>query len=388
MTLYEHKSRIKSPTLKSYPKVTVIVPAFNEEATIEKTLDSLLALNYPKEKLEIIVVDDGSTDRTFDIAKQYAAQGVRAFTKENGGKGLALNFALEKATGEFVGALDADSYVDKEALRRILGFFEDANVMAVTPSMKVWKPKTILQKIQTMEFLIGIFLRKVFAFLNSVHVTPGPFTIYRKSFFDKYGGYDHTTITEDIEVALRMQSLNFIVENSVDAYVYTKGPRTFKALFTQRIRWYRGFMDNVVRYKHLFSKKYGQLGAFILPISFISVGMVVFSLCYVLGKSLVQLVKYWINLSNINYDFAHLFHFNFDLFNLNLGPTAFLGAIAFVAGIFMILTAKKLSEETTHLKVSYFWYLLFYWLLFGSWWMVAIYYKATNKKIRWAGRWM
>lgn len=388
MTLYENKSKLKAPPVKDYPKVTIIVPAFNEENTIAMTLDSLLALDYPKEKLELIVVNDGSTDNTLEVANSYKTKGVRVLTKENGGKGLALNFALKKAKGDFVGALDADSFVDKMALKRMLGFFENPKVMAVTPSLKVWKPKTLLQKIQMMEFLIGIFLRKVFAFLNSIHVTPGPFTIYRKEFFDKTGGYDHTTITEDIEVALRIQGMNLIIENSVDSFVYTKGPKTFKALFNQRIRWYRGFMDNVVKYKHLFSRKYGLLGVFILPISFISVFMVLFSLFYVLIKYVLQITKFIINLNNINYDFMHLFQFNFDWFNVNLGPTAFLGAIAFAAGIFMILTAKRISEEKSHIKVSYIWYLIFYWLLFGSWWFVAIYYKLTGKKIRWAGRWM
>lgn len=386
LTLFENRSKINSPVPCMFPKVTIIVPAFNEEDTIEKTLDSLLDLDYPKKQLEIIVVDDGSTDYTYNIATAYEHKGVRVLRKENGGKGLALNFALTKATGELVGALDADSYVDSQALKNTVGHFTNPNVMAVTPSLKVWKPKGILQKIQMIEFLIGIFLRKVFAFLNSLHVTPGPFTIYRKCFFDKYGGYDHTTITEDIEVALRIQSLNLLIENSVDSYVYTKGPGTFKALFTQRIRWYRGFMDNVVRYRHLFSRKYGLLGVFILPVSFISVFMVIFSLFYVLISQSINLIRLLINLNHVNYEI--FFHFNPDWFGLNLGPTAVLGAIAFVAGIMMILTAKKISDENTSLKVSYLWYLVFYWFLFGSWWLVAIYYKATNKKIRWAGRLM
>ncbi|MEA3430721.1 MAG: glycosyltransferase [Nanoarchaeota archaeon] len=388
ITLFENKSKIKSPELENYPKVTIIVPAYNEEETIALTLNSLLELDYPKHKLEILVVNDGSTDKTEVVAKTFSDKGVKVFSKKNGGKGLALNFALKHATGDFVGALDADSFVDKYALKRILGHFDNPNVMAVTPSLKVWRPKTLLQKIQMMEFLIGIFLRKVFAFLHSLHVTPGPFTIYRKSYFDETGGYDHTTITEDIEIALRIQSMNLIIENSVDAYVYTKGPPTFKALFIQRIRWYRGFLDNVVKYKYLFSKKYGLLGLFILPISFISVFMVLFSVFYVIVKYIVQLTKFMINMNNINYDWMSLFQFNFDWFNINLGPTAFLGVIAFFAGICMILSAKSMSQEKTSLKMSYIWYLIFYWVLFGSWWFAALYYKIIGKKIKWAGRWM
>lgn len=388
MTFYDNSSKLKSPEPERFPTVSVIVPAYNEEKTIAKTLDSLLGLDYPKDKLSIFVIDDGSTDTTYSIAKTYESKGVKVFTKKNEGKGLALNFALKHVTSEFVGALDADSYVDPPALKRIVGFFANPKVMAVTPSMKVWKPSTVLQKIQMIEFLIGIFLRKVFAFLDSIHVTPGPFTIYRKSFFDTYGSYDHSTITEDIEIALRIQSLHFIIENSVDAYVYTKCISKFLPLFKQRIRWYRGFLDNVFRYRHLFSTKYGIMGVFILPASLISVFFVIVSLFYVSYKYTTGFISDLINFYNIGFDWRYYFKFNYDWFTMNFGATVILGAISFIAAIYMINYAKKISDEHASVKFSYVLYLVVYWALFGSWWIVAAYYKATGKKIKWAGRMM
>ncbi|MBW3014958.1 glycosyltransferase family 2 protein [Candidatus Woesearchaeota archaeon] len=388
VTLYENRNNLKSEELKQFPKVSIVVPAYNEQDTIAKTLDSLLELDYPKDKVEIVVLDDGSTDDTYKIAKEYKKKGVIVFTKENGGKGLALNFALTKVTGEFFGALDADSYVDSQALKRIMPFFKDPNVMGVTPSLKIWKPQSFLQHIQRVEFLVGIFLRKVFGFLRCIHVAPGPFTIYRKEFFDKYGNYDHTTITEDIEIALRTQSLHYNIENSVDAYVYTKGPNKFFPLFRQRIRWYRGFLDNLLRYKQLFSSKYGELGLFILPASVISVFFVIITLFYTAYKLSDDLINRYLLYSSIGFDWSHIFDWNFDWFLVNLGPIAFLSIISLIGAVSMIAIAKKISEEKPNVKFSYLMYFFFYWILFGSWWFVAIYYKVTGKKIRWAGRLM
>ena len=121
------------------------------EKTIAKTVKSLLNLDYPKDKLELMVIDDGSTDKTYEKARQFAKAGVKVFTKKNAGKAAALNFALKKSTGDFFGALDADSFVNSNALKKMIGHFKDPKIMAVTPSLKVYNPKTILQKIQYIE---------------------------------------------------------------------------------------------------------------------------------------------------------------------------------------------------------------------------------------------
>ncbi len=144
LAFFENRDALKNPALKHFPKVTVAIPAYNEEKTIAATIDSVLALDYPKEKLEIIVVDDGSTDNTLQIIKQYGGKGVKIFHKENGGKGSALNFALAKANGEFFTCLDADSFVDPDCLKKMLGYFENKQVMAVTPSLKIWNPRGTL----------------------------------------------------------------------------------------------------------------------------------------------------------------------------------------------------------------------------------------------------
>lgn len=385
---YDDVYKVKTNPLKYY-SVTVIVPCFNEEKTVLKTLKSLSKLNYPKDKLHIMVVDDGSTDKTYEISKKYADSKECKFQlsvlkKKNGGKYTALNYGLERCKTEIVGALDADSFVTEDALKNMISSFDEELVMAVTPSMRIHDPKSFLQRIQAVEYLMGLFLRKVFSLLSGEHVTPGPFTMIRKEFFDKHGNYRKAHHTEDIEVALRIQSLGYKIDHARNAPVYTTGPSEFDVLFKQRVRWYYGFIENVLDYKHLFDKKYGLLGTFILPVAFLSVFMVLIS-------STIALTRF---ISQIKDGVQHLIITNFDIFNLlkmpkidvfyfNIDAVVLLSLLSLFIGFLMVLFAKKVSEEKLHIKFSYFLFLGFYWILFTLWWGVSIFYKLIGKKTKW-----
>jgi len=381
ITLYENRKKFDTPKYKLFPFVSVIVPAYNEEKTLAKTIKSLKGLNYPKKKLQIIVIDDGSTDRTYNIAKSF--KGIEVYRKKNGGKSTALNLGLKKARGVLVGALDADSFVDKEALRRLLGYFNDKNIMAVTPSLHVYKPKSFLQKIQKIEYLISIFLRKIFSFLGSIHVTPGPFTIYRKEFFDRYGGYDENNLTEDIEVALRIQSKGYEIENSHNATVFTVSPYHFKPLLNQRLRWYLGFIENVYNYKFLFSPKFGNLGLIILPTAFISAFLVILMMFYTFFTITKDIIKTFLNYYNIRFDFLKIIDFKLDIFYLNVENYALLTLITLFIGIIILIVAKNIAGEKQKIYYPYILYMLFYWFLFGFWWFCALCLKMFNKRIYW-----
>lgn len=387
LTLLEYRKELKKDTkLKKYPTVTVIIPAYNEEKTLTGTVESVLKLDYPKDKLKIIIVDDGSTDKTAKIGKEYAKQpNITFYTKPNGGKHTALNLALTKCETDYVGSLDADSFVDKYALKRIMAYFEDdEEIMAVTPAMKIHNPQTILQHIQRMEFLIGILLRKVFSFLESIHVTPGPFTIYKKEFFEKYGYYRKAHQTEDIEIALRIQAKNFRIENSVDAFVYTHGPKKFTPLKKQRLRWYTGFLSNVMDYKELFNKKHGTLGLFVLPMSLISVGMVITLGIYAVYKLLENTYRTINNYIAINFDIFNLKWFQFEFFYISAKLVAILGFLGITLSILLIIITKYLSTEKKSIIKSYMYFFLFYWILFGYWWAISVISKIRNKKITWS----
>jgi len=250
----------EEPQASIFPKISVLIPAYNEEDTIEETIRSVLDLDYPD--FEVIVIDDGSTDGTGDKARKFP---VKLLQQKNSGKAEALNNGIRQASGELIATLDADCWVDPSAARHMIGFFSDKKVMAVTPTMKVWEPKTTLEKMQKAEYTYSNLMSKIFALLDSLTVTPGPFTIYRSSVFKELGGFNGKALTEDNEMALRMQSANYLIRSSKKAIVYTAVPTSLGALFRQRKRWYAGYWENMKNYSHLFAPRYGELGAFVLP---------------------------------------------------------------------------------------------------------------------------
>ncbi|MDB5264455.1 MAG: glycosyltransferase family 2 protein, partial [Parcubacteria group bacterium] len=154
----ERRDRLAS---SATPKIGIIVPCWNEETTIGGTVRSLLALDYPKDKLRIILVDDGSTDNTRIVMDSYEGNSqITIIHKENGGKHTAVNRGIEEATDcEFVGCLDADSFVAEDALREIVSCFDDPKVAAATPAMSVFEPKSMLERMQNAEYIFGIVLR-------------------------------------------------------------------------------------------------------------------------------------------------------------------------------------------------------------------------------------
>ena len=273
------KGKDKGRMPGKFPSVTIVVPAWNEGQTITGTVESLLALDYPKNRLDIFIVDDGSTDDTLLYAKKFETNPqIRIFSKPNGGKFTALNLGIKECKSDLIGCLDADSFVDKDALKEIIPYFDNPEVMAVTPSVQIHKPSNILQKLQATEYMIGEFTRKVFSRLNGLYVTPGPFSIYRHKIFEVIGEFVHGYQTEDMEMAMRLQANSMKIENSHTAYVYTVSPATPRALYKQRVRWVSGFLKNAFfEYRFMFlSRKYGNLGFLVLPFAFVSIFIALF----------------------------------------------------------------------------------------------------------------
>lgn len=386
LSFFQNTHQLSSPVFRRLPSVTVAVPAFNEQRTIAATLKSLLELDYPTEKLRIVVIDDGSTDGTKAIAEKFAqhAPHLSLIVKQkNTGKAASLNQVLADCRTELFGALDADSFVEPASLKKMVGFFCDPQIMAVTPSLKIYQPATFWQKIQSIEYLIGVYLRKVFSYFGSIHVTPGPFTIFRTAFFRQHGLYDEHNLTEDIEVALRIQSKQYRIQNTIDATVWTVGPRSFRALIHQRRRWYVGFINNVLRYKHLFGKTHGNLGLFILPGAFISIGLAILLFGYVGFKALDHLITFFQNLYAINFDILPWLRFHFDPFFITLDSLTALALIALCSGVFVVWLAKKHSGDSGSISSKYVLYLVVYWVVFAVWWCIAFQAKAFRKRIVW-----
>jgi len=250
----------------------------------------------------------------------------------------------------------------------------------------VQNPKTFLQRIQHIEYLTGVFLRKVFDYLDCIHVTPGPLTIYKKSFFDKYGGYDPHNLTEDMEVALRIQANNLRIKNVIDANVYTSSPKTFFVLMRQRIRWYLGFIENLYHYRTLFSLKFGMLAVFILPMAITSIVLAVLFSSYALYRLFFQLLNYGFTINAINFDFITAM--KSSTFNWTAYVPGFMSLLAILMvtiSFAMIYFAKKYSHDTSKIHVFYLAYLIFYICLFSFWWVATVCYKLFARELRWGG---
>jgi len=370
--------------VKKYPTVTIIVPCWNEQNTVGKTIHSLLDLDYPKNKFKIMIVDDGSTDKTWENVQKFKSNPqIVLHSKENGGKYTALNYGLSKLDTELVGCLDADSYVHKDALKNIVTYFQNKKIMAVAPSIKLWQPKGPLQLLQRIEYGFVIFTRKMFQYMQAVYITPGPFSIFRKEVFDKLGGYKHAHNTEDIEIALRMQKHGYKIAHAHKAYVYTVPPNTLPKLLKQRIRWSYGFIKNAGDHKDMFfNKQYGNLGILILPMASISIVSVLFITSLTAINLITVLVNKLIKIRTVGLSWPWQ-NISFDWFYINTELVSLVGLVAVSGTIAMILISRKMSEKKVRVGMDLIYFLTLYMFIAPLWIGKAVYNAMFGIKAKW-----
>jgi cellulose synthase/poly-beta-1,6-N-acetylglucosamine synthase-like glycosyltransferase len=389
LTFIERRKEIKYRVGKDihlieYPSVTVIVPCWNEEKTIGGTIESLLKLDYPSDKIKIILVDDGSTDSTWSVMQSFAGNAqITAYQKENGGKHTAMNLGLEKTTTPFVGCLDADSFADPQALKRIMTYFENKEVMAVSPAIVVTNPKNIIQRIQKIEYYWGIYIKKMLGLNNAIHVAPGPFSIFRTEVFQKIGNFRSAHNTEDMEIAFRMQANLMKIEHANDAFVYTVTPDTVKKLYKQRLRWIYGFIQNTIDYrKYIFKKKFGNFALFTLPSGVASVISVVFIFFYSIYNIVSFAVEKIIKVSTVGFSWHLPTHF-FDSFYINTQAINFISIALYGTIIFAMIIGSHMAEGKPKFSLTYVWFFLIYSVIAPFWLMKALYNTVFAKKTSW-----
>lgn len=259
------------------PSVSVLIPAWNEEVGVVKTLESVINTQYPE--LEVIVINDGSTDQTDTVIKQFmdenpelvAEAKVRYIYKENGGKAQALNTGLEAARNEIIVTIDADSVMDEEAIMRIVQPFGDPEVAAVAGNVTIGNKKQSIGFIQQLEYLYGFYFKRADSVFSSVYIVGGAAASYRAETIREAGGFDGEIITEDIELSTRLLNLGHKVRYVPDAITYTEGPADFSGLCRQRLRWKYGRLLTFYKHRNLFfsfdRKHKFYLSFILLPIS-------------------------------------------------------------------------------------------------------------------------
>ncbi len=378
--------RTEKIELPDYPGVTITIPAYNESHNIEKTVKSLLELDYPMDKLFINIVDDGSTDDTWQIMQQYKdVPNIKLFTKENGGKFSANNLGLENSHTPFVGCLDSDSMVHPQSLKRIMTYFFSPDVMAVAPTIVTHEPKTIVQRAQAVEYDFSIFVKKMLAFVDAIHVTPGPFSIFRKAVFDKIGPYRHAYMTEDQEIALRMKQNHMKIEHAPDAYVYTIAPPTVGGLYRQRIRWLYGFFKNVFDYRHLlFRRQYGNIGFITLPSGIVSALSVVFLFLFTIYNIVNYLYVKYLSVSATGQVFK-MPSAGFDWFYVPTNAILFLTILVYLAVFNSLFIGQKIKQGKIKLSINIILFFFIYSIVAPFWLMKALYNAIRSYEASWTG---
>lgn len=364
------------------PTVAIVVPCFNEQQSLPATIHSLLALDYPKELLSILVIDDGSTDNTRAVAEGFAGDSrVRVFHKENGGKHTAMNFALAHTDAALIGCLDADSVVAPDALMHIAPLFTNARIAAVTPGILVKRPTTMLQHMQNVEYRLSLFNRFILAALGSAFITPGPFSIFRARIVRELGGWRYAHSTEDMEMALRIQEAGYLIANAPRARVHTATPATLPLLYRQRVRWTYGWLRNAVDYRHMFGNlRYGNLGVIILPLAIVSIftGIYFFvRILYSLGGMLyAEYVKY-------TYTGFHIGAPSFDPFFINTSAMLFLVWMCVALIVALICIGSFIGTGSRRPPYSTPLFVIFYSILVPLWLSTAVFRAIFKTGVRW-----
>lgn len=268
-------------TKRSYrgyrPLVSIVIPAWNEEVGVLKTIKSVMASSY--QHLEIILIDDGSTDSTrrrvlrykqrFDRNDKY----IRLISQDNNGKASALNTGIAVATGELIITLDADSYLTRDSVQELVRVMANEDYAAAIGEIVVGNTKSILGQMQHYEYLVCFHLKRAQHIFNSAYIFPGALTAFRASVLKDTGSFESYSSTEDLDISMRIKAKGYQVAYVDRAMCITEGATSLRGLLNQRIRWRHGFIACALkRREFVWSTQKGRYLSFVdFPLAIIGI---------------------------------------------------------------------------------------------------------------------
>jgi cellulose synthase/poly-beta-1,6-N-acetylglucosamine synthase-like glycosyltransferase len=246
------------PSKNYFPFVSIIVPVFNEARVIRDSIASLLKLNYSN--YEIVIVNDGSTDSTKEVAESLVGYRkgklsdikVSLINQPNGGKSRALNTGIKHSKAEIILCMDGDSQLAPESVRLAVRHFEDPGIGAVAGNVKVLNRNKFLTDLQALEYIEGLNMaRSAQSYIRLVNIIPGPIGIFRKKAIVESGYYSNDTFAEDADLTLKILANGWKIYYEPASISYTEAPASLQQLLKQRYRWTRGIIQSIRKHKHL-----------------------------------------------------------------------------------------------------------------------------------------
>lgn len=353
--LSNRKEMFDHPSGKPEP-VSIIIPCYNEGRTIGRVIESIFQMDYPKDMIEIIIVDDFSQDNSVEMirpyTKKYKNVKLIALPENSGGPAKPTNTGIKAAKYDYILAMDSDSFPKKDALKKMIGYLqEDKEIGGVTCSILVNKPNTFAQRIQHIEYIVIAFARKLLDFIDAVYVTPGPFALYRKEVLFEIGLFEEGNLTQDIEIVWRMMAHGYKARMVLPARVYVDSPRRFKAWWNQRVRWNVGGTQTLWKYRK-WSLRNNMLGLFVIPFFTMSMFLGILGLGLFIYLGIKRLFLFLLSSSYSVGAQASIIQFS-D-FSLNLSILNFFGIALFVLGTTYSLFGIWAMKEVPLKKLKIF----------------------------------
>ncbi len=266
--LRRHRTEMATGESEYQPQVAVLIPAYNEEKVICRTIQSVLKSTYPN--LHVVVIDDGSSDRTYEVAREEFAEAiargrVTVLRQENGGKAKALNYGLQFVSEEIFVGIDADTLIAHDAISYLVPHFQDPRLGAMAGNAKVGNRVNLWTRWQALEYITSQnFDRRALNVFSAVCVVPGAIGAWRTGAVIAAGGYKTDTVAEDADLTMALLQSGYKVEYEDRALAYTEAPNSANGLMRQRFRWSFGILQAVWKHRSAFARK-GALGFVALP---------------------------------------------------------------------------------------------------------------------------
>ena len=358
--------------LKEFPSVAVLIPTIYEGKRLRDTIENVKQTIYPNYKI-YVVLNKSSTKETIKAAY---TKGVKVIKAPFDGKARVMNYAIKNYINEkLLLVLDADTFIEKDLVTRLVYHFKNKKVAAVVSSVKVYKPKKVVEYLQYYEYLLSILARKALSKIGGLVIIHGAGSMFNTEILKKIGYFDDSNYTEDMEIGMRILTSGYKVESSVKALSYTVTPNTFRKLFKQRVRWFSGFFFNILKYrKTALDSKKNEIWKIALPFMLTSIFLSFFVIIGIAYTVIVFLLPVYSIISNTSITFF-ISYFTPHLSILSLNARIFLEITGAAIGIFSIIYSLTTIDHKFKVVKDFFGilgYMTFYSFFLSFIWLYSL----------------